>query len=499
MSSVNLQISGATARKIVLTLFILYAAAYSTLSILRHSGFNSSSSDLAIFDQIIWNINRINVFETDVIKDIQRKNYFRGHFSPILFLFAPLYWIWENVNIILLAQSVILGTGVFAVYRIAIHELKEAHWGVLFSFVYVLYPPIGFINRFDFHPVVFAIPLILFAWMFYGEKRLRVTSVCLALALCCKESVGLTIFTAGLVMVATHTNHRRFWLIWSLLSLTASLVAFFYIIPFFNKGTLPGSTSRYTWLGETPKEMIGQFVTHPWQSLTHQLGIDMKGRMKYLGELRRVYPLKMLFPFLFLPLLGGAIFLATLPVFVYNLLSSNINQASIYFQYNSPMIPFLFIGAILGFRRGLSWCSKKPRRWVQGLLGGLLLGCCLISFLHDNPFKKIVRRPYFQVFALQPAPGIEEFYQAAQLIPKEASVQANYSYAPHLSHRKEIYPLYIEEYFADYLILNVTDFRWHLHPSHVRKILDHPGYEMIYSKNNVVLLKKRQPVLRNEK
>lgn len=498
MDSVNFHIRDATARKIVFTLFILYAAAYSTLSLLRHSGFNSSSSDLAIADQTIWNTSRGRFLETSIVHQVRARNYLAIHFSPILLFFAPLYWIWEDVNVILLAQSVLLATGVFAVYRLGIQELKEAHWGVLFGFVYVLYSPIGFINRFDFHPVVFAIPLILFAWAFYREGRRKASFLCLMLAVICKESVGLTLFVAGLVMALIYSDDRRFWLVGSLVSLTVSLTAYFYIIPFFNKGAPTISSYRYIWLGETPGEMIKQFVTHPWQSLTHQLGIDQGGRIKYLGELRRVYPLKMLFPFLFLPLLGGAVFLATFPAFGYNLLSSNINQASIYFQYNSPMIPFLFIGAILGFRRVLNWCDRESRRWVPGLLGGLLLGTCLISFLHDNPFRKVVRRPYFQVFALQPAPGIEEFYQAARLIPKEASVQTNYSYAPHLSHRRELYRLYIGKYFADYLILNVTDFRWHLRPGHVRKILNHPGYEIIYSKNNVVLLKKRQPVFRPE-
>jgi uncharacterized membrane protein len=494
MNSANFHISDATARKIVLILFILYAAAYSTLSIFRHTGFNSSSSDLANVDQALWNTSHGRIFEYSIPPGSLGKNYLGSHLSFILFFFVPLYWIWENVIIILIAQSVLLGTGVFAIYRIARLELDDPRWGLLFSLLYVFYPPIGFINRFDFHPVAFAIPIFLFAWTFYCEGRLTATSICLGLALCCKESVGLTLFAVGLVMSIIHPKQRRFWLIWSLISLAASLTAYFYIIPFFNKGGLPDSAPRYAWLGKTPGEMVKQFITHPWESFSHQFGFGngSTAREKIFGELRRVYPLKMFLPFLLLPFLGWPILLATLPAFGYNLLSGNINQSSIYFQYNSPIIPFLFIGTILGFKRVLRWSRNGSRKWFPGLIGWFLVISTLFSFFYlDNPFTKVVNRPYFQVFALQTVPGIEEFYQAARLIPTEASVQTSYAFAPHLSHRQKLYRVDLGKYFADYLILNVIDFRWHLRPRHVRKILSHPGYEIVYSKNNVVLLKKK--------
>ena len=481
------------ANKIVWILFLLYISAYSFLSIRRHQSFNSTLDDLAVFDQIVWNISRTRLSDLGaLVEDIRGKNYFRGHFSPIIFVFAPLYWVWENVIMILLAQSVLLGTGIFAVYRFARLELDSNFYGLLFCLLYILYPPLGFINRYDFHPVACAIPLILFAWVFQREERWRETSICLALALICKETVGLTLFAASLVMACKHAGHRRFWLVWGLVSITFSLVSIYYIIPYFNGGNLSEIIVRYYWLGKTPGAIIRQFITHPWESFLIQFGIGYDGNKMLFGALRLTYLVKMFLPFVFLPFLGGSIILAVAPALFYNILSSSITQGSIYFHYNSPIIPFLFIGAVLGFKRIRGWCGDKSRKKITTLVTALLIIFSTVSFIHDNPFTRIVMHPYYPNVIWQPVSGIREFYEAARLIPPEASVQTTYNFGPHLSHRQELHYLYRGGYFADYLIFNRDGSYWYIfHDEHVKKALNHPNYEKIYSKKNIVLLKRR--------
>ena len=80
--------------------------------------------DFGIFDQAIWNVSQ---FRPPIIDHlvVGGKWIFADHFSPSIFLLAPLYWLTNRSEIILIVQAAAVGLSGFFLYRIGLLVLKE--------------------------------------------------------------------------------------------------------------------------------------------------------------------------------------------------------------------------------------------------------------------------------------------------------------------------------------------------------------------------------------
>jgi uncharacterized membrane protein len=135
---------------------------------------------------------------------------------------------------------------------------------------------------------------------------------------------------------------------------------------------------------------------------------------------RRQYLWRLLWPLAGLCLLCPRLLLITLPVLGYNLLSGNVSQHSIYYQYNGPAIPWLFISAILGasaLKEGDRFpFNRIPVGWRPNLARGwfiLLPFTCLLAFFIHNPFTTRIEPPYFEVGGWQRVGNDAQIREAA--------------------------------------------------------------------------------------
>ena len=175
---------------------------------------------------------------------------------------------------------------------------------------------------------------------------MRLATLFLLVALGCREEVGLTVSAFGLYALLVR-GERRWGGVWAVTGLAWSLFSVFVIIPAF-RGTASDTLSRYGWLGTSALDMLRTLLTRPGFVLRHQF-VDAPFRGQFL--------LRLFLPLAFLPLLSPAVLAIGLPSLVYNLLSAAPPQSSIYFQYTSPTIPFLFCAAV----EGLAWSSRCPK------------------------------------------------------------------------------------------------------------------------------------------
>ncbi len=93
-------------------LLIVYVVVFSTLTIRQHQSFNTNALDLAKFDQSIWNTAHGRPYEISIGENLV----IESHFSPSLAIFAPVYWIWPDVRILFVLQSLLLGGAGFLIY-----------------------------------------------------------------------------------------------------------------------------------------------------------------------------------------------------------------------------------------------------------------------------------------------------------------------------------------------------------------------------------------------
>lgn len=450
-------------------------------AILRHERLNSTVYDLGIKSQVIWNTWQGRWFAST----IEVEHYLGDHVQFIFLLLAPLYGLWPNVNIMLVVQSLLLGLGAIPAYRIARRQLANRNLARAFALAYLLMPIIGFVNRFDFHPVTFVVFFLLMAIDMLEAERLVWASLFVFLALICREEIGFTVFALGLYVIL---RHKRYVLggIWAVGGLTYSIIAIFVIIPHF-RGAGSDSVARYAWLGEDLGQIVRTLLTQPgfvWREHLSQ-------------PFRQQFLLKLLLPLGFLPLLSPLALAVAMPAIVYNLLSDVPSQSSIYFQYLSPAIPFLILAAVQGVDRLRRWRPQLP---TAVFLSWLILSLGVAWFL-DNPFTTPVRDPYYPVYGLKPISNRAAFDEAMALLPPQAAVATMMNYGPHLSLRPK-YSLFYDRLKleerpfgfpqTDYLLLNLSDWRWGVNAriflNSIETAVGYFGYEAIYFQDDVVLL-----------
>lgn len=464
------------------TAVLVWTAVLAVYAILRYQRLNATAYDLAIQSQVIWNTGNGRFFASS----LEVNNYLGDHVQPILLLIAPLYRLLPYPELLLVIQSAILCVGAIPVYRLARRHLQQERLALLFGLVFLLYPMLGFMNRFDFHLVTFAIPTLLFAFDAWDEGRLWAANLFLLLALFSKEEIGLTIFMLGLYAVLVR-RHVRWGAAWSSIGLAWSLVALFVIIPAF-RGADSDTLARYAWLGDTPLTQIRTLLLQPqivWEHLQEPF------RLQFL--------LRLLLPLGYLSLLAPVLLVIGLPALLYNLISSVPSQSSIYFHYMAPFIPFAFIAAVFG----TSWLIRRfGSRWANWVAVWLVLGTA-VAWLLDNPFTRPIGEPYFPVFGLEQMIQPEPFAAARRLLPDRSSVATTMAFAPHLSTRSDLDLFYhkgkLEEQVydfpqTDYLLLHLTDFRWGENPrvyyAMIETAVGRDGYEAIFYQNDVALLQK---------
>ena len=396
---------------------LLFVLAYGWLAVTRHQRFNSTGFDLAINEQILWNTLNGRFFASS----LEVNNSFADHFRPFLLAVLPFYALFQRPETLLIWQTAVLASAAVPIYLLAIVKLQDKVIALLLALMYLLYPAVGFIARFDFHIEVVAIPAFVAAFLAMDRKRWAWATFFLIIPLLAKENMGLTVAMFGLYAIILLRNYR--WgLAWIILGIFTFAATTFWLLPAIRGGALD-AFDRYGWLGNSPIGMLAGLITKPGLVWQHIVTPD---RMAYLVQL--------FLPIGFLALLGLPELFLALPGFATNLLADHFCQPTIYCQYAVPIVPFIFIATIVGlFRLKKWWGSAAGVRYLTIIL----VAFTFFSYLRSNPFT------YQQIIppALQQLENAGIVRMALSVVPKEVSVVTTNDYAPHLAQREGLFIL----------------------------------------------------------
>jgi uncharacterized membrane protein len=342
---------------------------------------------------------------------------------------------------------------------------------------YLLYPAVGFVNRFDFHPEVLAVPAFLFAFEALDRDHVRAAGLWLFVPLLSKENLGLSVAFFGLYAVFFR-RRARFGLIWGGLGLAVSGLTIFWLIPTLRHGPLD-TAARYSWLGETPAQMLATLASRPgyvWESVAEP------NRLLYL--------LQLLVPTGFLALLGMPELLMVVPGLVVNLLAAHYYQPTIYCHYTVPVIPFVFIATVTGLQR----LKRLIGHWlIFPIIGLAIVPLTIVVFVLDNPFTESQQLPD----PLADLPNAEAVYMALPLVPSDASVVTTNAYAPHLAQREGLHILGIPTQRdpptdPDVVFVNLYDQRFIVCDQYRRYFeqLDIDRYGVIFRDRGVIAIQR---------
>ncbi len=540
---------------ILVLAFIVYFTAYTWA---LFDAFRSNAEDMGIMDQALWNTLHgailhqticNNISDSNCLGDVSR---FAIHFEPLMLPISLLYIFAPSPKTLMLLQAIVVGSGAFPVYWIACRRLASPLAGLGFATAYLLYPALQSAELFDFHAVTLAAAFLMFALYFMLTRNNVGLIIACLLSLSTKEEIPVDIIMIALAILLFQRRRRLgFFLIGlSIAWLALSLAVMHAFSPLGHSSTV----SRYSYLGSGPLQATIYILTHPLLLLRNQI-LSPNG----------TFNLHSLFGSLaYLPILSPQVFVLAVPALLINLLSSDPRMQTGVHQYSAELVPFMFLAAIssvvflmsfftAGARRMRSLSSRVSQtslahrlatgaasrsQPVQGFFSAvsnavgklwdrifplhvrgktlpspspllvasrLLLLLMLLAIgrfdLHYNTLGDLPHRPNFSWPVV--TPHAQLFTKVAALIPPNASVCAQDTLVPHLSHRHYIYQYPYRALQSQYVVLDLqgniypyarnTAAGQNAYDQSVRNILNTGDFRVIFSEDGYLVLQRLNP------
>ena len=428
----TLMLSPRLGRTLAGSLTFLAFAAYASISIYRHEHYASNAFDLAVQDQTVWGYSQ-GEFIYNTVLGIP--NLLGDHFHPILMLLAPLMWIWNSAEVLLVAQAVLLAVAGIPIYLWGERELGPLA-GLAFQAAYLLFWGVLAGVVYDFHHAVFAVPAISTALYATLTRRNWLLIPAVIWAMLTREDVALTLVALGFYIVVVQ---RRWILGIVLMAVNAAWLGALlsFVIP-----KLGGGVAYRHWtydaLGSGPVSAASFVLRHPIDSLKLLFDPPTKTRV-WIGSFAA---------FAVLPLVSPVLMVA-LPTFLERFWSSSPNFWSFHFQYSMVPAPILAFAA-------MDTCVRA-HRLLRGRVTLATTVVIPIATLAASALVTAAVNPLSELTSYLPNSRVAEINSCLATIPAGASVTASNTLVPHLSHRAQIYEVTMQS-TADYVAIDPSTY-----------------------------------------
>ena len=519
----------------LVTLAVLLFAGYFVLYLTgRHNAYITSAEDLGIMDQAVWSTLHGQLLHQTICNIVNDTNCYSSngiprfaiHFEPILFPISLLYVFWPGPNTLLTVQSIIVASGAFPAFWLARLRLRNELAAVAIALLYLLYPAQQQATVYDFHAVTLTAAFLLYTLYFMYTRKTVWLFVFALLSMACKEEIPAVILLFGLWSILFQQRWRS-GLALVILSVVWLGVGY-EIMHLFSPVGHPLLISRYAALGNSPLQIIKSILLHPYGIL----------RVYVFEHYHLTYLRILLSPAGYLPLLAPWALVLAVPSLALNLLSSEPNMHSGFFQYNAEIVPVLIFSTIEGivvFLWLAQWLLTRLRlrqkqpdlsvdaektsasttilvRWVHVVLLVCLMGYTLYNVLRADEVRGAMP---FSVVSVDPFQGAVQFtptYQWPQvnahvalaqhfiaMIPGNASVSAQSHLVPHISERANVYLFPYQDDRAAYIFLDVTGNTYPLisfsYVDEVKRVLLDGNYGVVAAQDGYLLLKRGLPAV----
>ena len=397
-------------RRPFLILTIIYTTVLFGSTALSHFLFASGGADLGIFEQFNWLIANGQI---NTISSLRNITPLQDHFSLLLLPIALIYKLLPNSYTLLGLQSLALGslTALIAELCRRRNIAPQLTWALAIAIT--LNPYSFLVNGFQFHPEVLTLPLMLLAITETTQKRRWLYYASLLLSLFAKSAQAL--FGFGLALYALARGQR------TRAGITAGASLAWWLIA--SKMASAGGdyvNIRLGYLGGSKLEIITTLLSKPWtvfnevspeSILLYTVGISLP----FLALLRlRSWP----------ALLGAS------PIYITNVISSEVNQRDLFWHYSVGILAFLIAGCIDSIGTAPASMRLRGKRIVA-----------ITALLGTTAFLGYGRIAYYSTRYLPRMQEAIHFQQAKRVIPEGASVLTMDKYVPHMAGRLTIRPI----------------------------------------------------------
>ena len=398
---------------------MVWAFWFGRLAVMSWDGFAFGVFDVGIFHQGTWLLSEgLEPFVT-----LRGLHLFGDHASFILYLVAPLYWIWSDINVLVILAVVVPVAAGYITYRIGLAEGLKPWTSAALAFVFLLHPALAWTPWDSFHPEVFAILLIPAAYLAARQKRPLAFVVLSILLLLVKEDAVFVVIPLAAYVGLKWERLRYVAAGLILVGAGVAVLNFRVLLPGFS----PTGSLIYS----------GRYTTDIVPLLT-------TSRLEYLVVMLIPAAIALRAPFL-LAVAG--------PITAANLGSLHSYQHEIKWHYTAYLLGVLAAAIPVGMSKlvdrygadvGVGFVSSA--RQLKVPVVAPLLALAALGFILQGPSLTLQGD-----WAPASASEQDEVYAALELIPEDAAVSASYTIAPHLAAREQVYMLpnpWIRDYYG---------------------------------------------------
>lgn len=494
----------------VIILVAVFTVGFATYTLLLHYSFKTTGGDLGQYTQMFWTfIYEGKLFVTNYrITEINPTgSYFGEHFSPILFLIAPVFALYPAPETLLIFKAVVQGLAILPLYALAKKLTGSEKIAFIVVLAYSLNPHMLFARIFDFQEQCL-IPLLLFlSYLAYTENKMKLFTLTMVLLLMVNEY--LPIFVGGYLLAllirefraskkgeygTSHSvsflkrilSNRKIKFDLALLVVGCVwLYAAHLFIKAFNTmgGTIPPWSVGLEVSGATFVDVVRSVITNPYgfiQAISHDATKKLAGMLAFIA------------PFLSLPLTKLTFLLPALPYLSFALISTKENYYLFSAHYSFYLAPFAFIALVeaLGDMNN-DVRSKTSRALILVTIVAFALAALTVAGFgqtpsidgHTSTLNKII-----------------------SMVPSNASVLTQNNIFPHLAMRSNSYtcndPILCTKHYAikninqiDYILLDsqarVWKVKWgNVLLPYVMEYIRNGTFGLVAYEDGVILAKK---------
>ncbi len=417
-------------------IFVIFAFAYSSLSLVNHYNYHTYAFDLGIYNNSIYQYGHF-INNPHPFGHLTVNNFLGDHFALYTIIFSPLHYLFGTYTLLYIQIASILfgGAGIYKLVKswypnTLIPEIALFHF---FSF-YGIFSALSF----DYHDNVVGTMLVPWFIYYVHVNKLKYATIMAFLIIIGKETLPLFLFSICLglmVLYKKDKTRRTFSLILGLSSLVYGLIIINLVMPALVKQGVNASHVQYSVLGNNGNEVL-ESLFYKSKYLITALFCNVSNNALGNGVKEETYWCLLLSGGLCLFIrLEYALMLIT--VIVQKMLNDDGIKWGINYHYSVEFAPIL----ILAFYSSLIYFDSITFKLAISLFFCLLTYSTTFtkmfirtSYWHSeaqsNVFSKLHYTSYFNRGNVN---------AIIDMIPKDAKLSALSSFGPHVSFRPNIY------------------------------------------------------------
>lgn len=420
---------------LVVLSFAFFFAVVTAISVLRYLNYSAPNYDFGIFCNMFYNMRESFTPVTTCERD-KLLSHFAVHFSPAVYVFLPLYWLFPSPVTVAVCQTLAIYSGLIPFVLIVKNRKIEPVVTCLLAVVFMANTAFSMGCSYDFHENCLLVPFLMWMIYFYEKKKIIPFFVFALFTLMVKEDAFIYVAVFAAFIIVSDKEWKK-GIPLGILAVGYFIFACWYI----NNYGLGIMEGRFDVMISGDDGLFG-IVKTVFANLSYTV-TQIFSTTENTPE-KLIYFIKMLCPLAFIPFFTKkpARLILVLPILL-NLLTDYGYQYDISFQYGFGITSLMMYAVVLN----LSDYDKKKRSFMSAIAAGLaamMFFMCVMPTCLDNISR---RKENIDMY--------NEIDAVLAEIDEDAKICVSTFYLPHLAQREEIYEVHYTQYTDfDYVILD---------------------------------------------